>query len=95
LAQEAELLLLDESLAGVDTPNTSDLLQLFRRLTETGKTILVATHDLAIVRRHFSRCLAINGSIVADGDPSIVLTNESLESTFGSGTNASAIGELF
>jgi hypothetical protein len=32
---------------------------------------------------------------VADGDPSIVLTNESLESTFGSGTNASAIGELF
>jgi ABC-type Mn2+/Zn2+ transport system ATPase subunit len=95
LAQEAELLLLDESLAGVDTPNTLDLLRLFRRLTETGKTILVATHDLAIVRRHFPRCLAINGSLVADGDPSIVLTTASLESTFGSGTNASALGELF
>ncbi|MFM8858355.1 MAG: metal ABC transporter ATP-binding protein [Actinomycetota bacterium] len=84
LAQEAELLLLDESLAGVDTPNTLDLLKLFQTLADEGRTILVATHDLAIVRRHFSRCLAINGTLIADGDPADVLDADSLESTFGS-----------
>jgi ABC-type Mn2+/Zn2+ transport system ATPase subunit len=84
LAQEAELLLLDESLSGVDTPNTLDLLRLFRRLADGGRTILVATHDLAIVRHHFARCLAINEGLVADGEPVRVLNAESLERTFGS-----------
>mgnify|MGYP003704613073 CR=1 FL=1 len=42
------------------------------------------THDLALVRRRFRRCLAVNGSLRADGAPTEVLTTEVLERTFGS-----------
>ncbi len=85
LAQEAGVLLLDESLSGVDRPNTLDLMALFERLAGGGRTILVATHDLALTRHAFSRRLAVNGGLVADGDPREVLDSDSLEATFGSG----------
>lgn len=85
LAQEAGVLLLDESLSGVDRPNTLDLIGLFTALADGGRTILVATHDLALTRHAFSRCLAVNGRLVADGDPRTVLDSDSLEATFGSG----------
>jgi ABC-type Mn2+/Zn2+ transport system ATPase subunit len=85
LAQEAEILLLDETLSGVDAPTTAELLALFRRITDEGHTMLVATHDLAVARRHFDRCLAVNGRLVADGPPGLVLDGMALEATFGSG----------
>ena len=85
LAQEAEILLLDETLSGVDSPTTTELLALFRRITDEGNTMLVATHDLAVARRHFDRCLALNGRLVADGPSALVLDGAALEATFGSG----------
>jgi manganese/iron transport system ATP-binding protein len=84
LAQEADILLLDETLSGVDAPTTAELLALFRRITDGGRTLLVATHDLAVARRHFDRCLALNGRLVADGPPGRVLQGAALEATFGS-----------
>ena len=84
LAQGADLLLLDEALSGVDAPTTADMFDLFAELTEAGTTILVATHDLALARRRFARCLGINGGLVADGSPAVVLDGDSLESIFGS-----------
>lgn len=85
LAQEADVLLLDETLSGVDAPTTTELLTLFRRITDDGHTMLVATHDLAVARRQFDRCLALNGRLVADGPPRLVLRGPALEATFGSG----------
>jgi ABC-type Mn2+/Zn2+ transport system ATPase subunit len=84
LAQDADILLLDETLSGVDAPTTAELLALFRRITDDGRTMLVATHDLAVARRHFDRCLALNGRLVADGPPSRVLDWAALDATFGS-----------
>lgn len=85
LAQGADLLLLDEALSGVDAPTTAGLFDLFRSLTADGATILVATHDLALARRRFARCLGLNGTLVADGSPADVLDGFVLESVFGSG----------
>jgi ABC-type Mn2+/Zn2+ transport system ATPase subunit len=84
LAQEADILLLDEALSGVDRPGTRDLLGLFDRLAGEGATILVATHDLALARRRFARCLALNRRLVADGPPLTVLDGGRLEAVFGS-----------
>lgn len=84
LAQEAHVLLLDECLSGVDQPRTEQLLDLFTSLRDAGTTLLVATHDLALARRRFDRCLAINGRLVADGFPSAVLDGRVLEELFGS-----------
>ena len=86
LAQEASVVLLDEALAGVDLPSTRELVNVFEQLASEGTTVLVATHDLALARRRFRRCLAINGTLRADGVPSEVLSLEVLDGVFGSTT---------
>jgi ABC-type Mn2+/Zn2+ transport system ATPase subunit len=83
LAQEASVVLLDEALSGVDQPSTLELLDVFETLAAHGTTLLVATHDLALARRRFSRCLAVNGTLRGDGAPASVLAGDVLESTFG------------
>lgn len=90
LAQDASVVLLDEALGGVDQPTTEDLFDLFRTLAAEGTTLLVATHDLALARRRFDRCLAVNTTLLADGDPADVLSLEALDSIFGSANPAPA-----
>jgi ABC-type Mn2+/Zn2+ transport system ATPase subunit len=85
LAQEASVVLLDEALSGVDQPTTIELVEVFAALAAEGTTVLVATHDLALARRRFARCLAVNGTLTADGDPASVLSIDVLDATFGSG----------
>ena len=86
LAQEAQLVVLDEALSGVDHARTESILDLFNDLRACGTTLLVATHDLALARRRFDRCLALNGRLVADGPPATSLHGLALEATFGSGS---------
>jgi manganese/iron transport system ATP-binding protein len=88
LAQEASVLMLDESLSGVDQPSTTELFEVFERLVEQGSTLLIATHDLALARRKFPRCMAINGRLLADGPPEVVLSSDVLDRTFGSAAAA-------
>ncbi len=82
LAQEADVLLLDESLSGVDQLTASALIELLAELAGGGATLLVTTHDLDLARRQFARCLAVNRTIVADGPPAGVLDAATIEATF-------------
>lgn len=82
LAQEADVLLLDEALSGVDAVHTSEMISLFENLASAGTSILVSTHDLALVRQRFSRCIAINRRIVGDGHPETELGADKLERLF-------------
>lgn len=82
LAQEADVLLLDEPLTGVDPPTSEALLALFSRLAADGAALVVTTHDLALVRTHFTRCVALNRTIVGDGAPAAVLAPEALERVY-------------
>ncbi len=88
LAQEASVLMLDESLSGVDEPSTTELFEIFDRLADHGSALLIATHDLALARRRFSRCLAVNGRLRGDGPPEVVLSPDVLDRTFGSAASA-------
>jgi ABC-type Mn2+/Zn2+ transport system ATPase subunit len=83
LAQEADVLLLDEALSGVDTRHTDDLISLFTTLCNQGTSVLVSTHDLGLVRSRFTRCLTVNGKVLGDGSPSIELAGDKLERLFG------------
>ena len=82
LAQQASVVLLDEALSGVDEPTTEELFDVFAALVEQGTTLLVATHDLGLVRRRFPRCLAVNGTLLVDGAPSDVLSMEAVDTLF-------------
>lgn len=83
LAQEAHLILLDEALSGVDQPRTEGLLDLFADLADSGTSLLIATHDLSLARRRFTRCLAINRGLIGDGTPETALDAAKIETTFG------------
>ena len=82
LAQQASVVLLDEALSGVDEPTTEELFDVFATLVEQGTTLLVATHDLGLVRRRFPRCLAVNGTLLVDGAPADVLSMEAVDTLF-------------
>ena len=82
LLQQPDVLLLDEALSGVDVRHTADLIGLFTQLCTRGTSVLVSTHDLGLVRTHFSRCLTLNSRIIGDGSPSIELGGDKLEAVF-------------
>ncbi|MEW6583048.1 MAG: ATP-binding cassette domain-containing protein [Actinomycetota bacterium] len=82
LAAEADVLLLDEPLAGVDRATTDSLCDLLHDLAGDGAAVVVATHDLDLVRRRFPRCLALNRRVVSDGPPAPVLGAAGLEALF-------------
>ncbi len=90
LAQEADVLMLDEALSGVDTRHTDELVSLFTDLCANGTSILVSTHDLSLVRERFGRCLTINGSLLGDGAPANELSGERLEHLFGPARHGNA-----
>lgn len=83
LAADPELLLLDEPATGVDPTTEEQLMSLLGDLASHGRTVLVATHDLAGVMAHFPRVVCMNGGIVADGDASILRDDAILRRTYG------------
>ena len=84
LAQQAEVLLLDEPVSGVDAPSQHEIFDLLRSLKEAGKTVIVATHDLSCVAERFDLALLLNRRVVAFGRPEEVFTSELLNETYQS-----------
>jgi ABC-type Mn2+/Zn2+ transport system ATPase subunit len=83
LAQEAELLLLDEPLAGLDIPSQEALFAVLDSLRPDGVTIVMATHDLNLVAEQFDQVMLLNGTMVAVGEPTAVLTPDNLLRAYG------------
>ena len=83
LAQEGDLLLLDEPLTGVDATTQDTILQLLQDFQRAGRTVLMTTHDLGIARSFCSKVLFINRVAVAYGNPAETFTPAVLEQTYG------------
>ncbi|MFZ2098646.1 MAG: ABC transporter ATP-binding protein [Anaerolineales bacterium] len=83
LAQEPELLLMDEPTSSLDLKNQLDVLKLIRQITrERGIAAVVAMHDLNLALRFADRFLLIkNKRIFAAGGPE-VMTPENIESVY-------------
>ncbi len=84
LAQEADMLLLDEPMAGLDATSQHDLLSLFEELRAEGKTLLISTHDLSCVAGCFDFAMLLNRRLIALGPPAEVFTRELLNEAFRS-----------
>ncbi len=82
LAQEAELLLFDEPLTGLDVPSQQNLLQILEKVTKGGMTSVVATHDLSLAASHFDLVLLLNKRLLAIGDVDSTLSAENLQQLF-------------
>ncbi len=83
LAQEAELMLMDEPLSGLDNPAQESLLSLLGKLQQKKVTVIVATHDLEQAARYFDRILLLNRRLVGFGPASQVLQPEKLLLAYG------------
>ena len=84
LAQEPDLLVLDEPITGVDITTQHALSHLFEELNSKGITIISTTHDLNCVASSFNRIICLNHRLVAEGAPTKVLTQDILNETYGS-----------
>jgi ABC-type Mn2+/Zn2+ transport system ATPase subunit len=82
LAQQAEVLLLDEPFAGLDRTSAQRLEQLIDRLAAEGRAVLIATHDIAQTAG-WDRVLCLNRRQMAFGPPAVALTARVLEATYG------------
>lgn len=83
LAQEPDVLLLDEPTAHLDIRHQIETLALLRRLNEErGLTALATLHDLNLAARFFPRLILFDGAIVADGSPASVLDSDLLSRVY-------------
>lgn len=90
LAQEAPIFLADEPAAGLDPAHQISLMDVFASLARSGRTIVVALHEIALAAQWCSRLLLLDyGSLVADGEPRAVLTPQTFEKVYGVRANIS------
>ena len=84
LAQETDLLLLDEPTTFLDLSHQVEVLDLLTDLNrQRGTTIAIVMHDLNLACRYADHLIAMaDGAIVAEGTPHEVITAETLQSVF-------------
>ena len=85
LAQQTDLLLLDEPTTFLDVSHQIEVLDLLTDLNRTrGTTIVMVLHDLNLAARYADHLVALAaGQVHAQGEPAQVLTEEVVRSVFG------------
>ena len=85
LAQETDLLLLDEPTTYLDITHQIEVLDLVASLNrDAGRTVVVVLHDLNLACRYAHHIVAMrDGRIVASGTPGEVITEETMREVFG------------
>lgn len=84
LAQQTPILLLDEPTTYLDIAHQIELLELFKNLNAQGNTMVAVLHDLNHAARYANHMIAMKeGQIVAQGNPSDIVTEQLVEKVFG------------
>ena len=84
LAQQPQVLLLDEPTTGIDIPTQHSVLDLVRRLhRDLGLTVLLITHDINMIRSHVDRLVLLKTRLFAAGRPDEVLKPDLLGEVYG------------
>ena len=83
LAQEGEIILLDEPFTGVDVRTEEAIITLLQGLRDEGRVMLVSTHNLGSVQRFCDRAVLVNRTVLASGLTAETFTKANLEKAFG------------
>ena len=83
LAQQGQVILLDEPFTGVDVQTEDAIITLLRALRDEGRVILVSTHNLGSVPEFCDQVVMVNGTVLNHGPVATNFTHEHLESAFG------------
>ena len=80
---DPRIILADEPLAGLDPRHQLDALQRLRALSDNGRAIVIAMHDLDLAARFSTRVVLLSlGRIIADGPPRETLTGDRIAEAF-------------
>lgn len=83
LAQDGQVILLDEPFTGVDVQTEDAIIALLRELREEGRVMLVSTHNLGSVPEFCDRTILVKGTVLAHGPTTEIFTQKNLEAAFG------------
>ncbi|MCY0150011.1 manganese/iron ABC transporter ATP-binding protein [Hoeflea sp. G2-23] len=83
LAQEGQVILLDEPFTGVDVTTETQIIELLKEMRAEGRVMLVSTHNLGSVPEFCDRAVLINKRILAEGPTAKVFTHDNLQKAFG------------
>ena len=83
LAQEGQVILLDEPFTGVDVQTEEAIIALLREMRDEGRVMLVSTHNLGSVPEFCDRTVLVKETVLAYGPTETVFTRENLEHAFG------------
>ena len=83
LAQEAELILMDEPFTGLDLTSQEDLFTMLDGLGERRVTVMIALHDLKLAAERFDRVMLLNHRLLGIGKPDDVFEPEKLAAAYG------------
>ncbi|MFW6368284.1 MAG: metal ABC transporter ATP-binding protein [Spirochaetota bacterium] len=84
IAQDADLLLLDEPLAGIDRLTETLFFDVLSRVRASGKTVLMISHDFPTVEKKADTVLLISRSVIDIGPAATTLTQDCLERAYHS-----------
>ena len=83
LAQDAELVLLDEPTTYLDLNRQAELMGMMRQMQQNGKTVITVLHDLNQACRYCDHLIVMKkGAVMAQGTPDEVMTEELLKDVF-------------
>ncbi|MBA3326209.1 MAG: manganese/iron ABC transporter ATP-binding protein [Rhodobacteraceae bacterium] len=83
LAQEGQVILLDEPFTGIDVTTEEQIVALLGELRAEGRVMLVSTHNLGSVPEFCDRAILINRTVLASGPTAEVFTRANLQAAFG------------
>lgn len=83
LAQEGQVILLDEPFTGVDVNTEEQIVTLLKALRDEGRIMLVSTHNLGSVPDFCDRAVFVKGTVIASGKTEDTFTEENLQKAFG------------
>jgi manganese/iron transport system ATP-binding protein len=83
LAQQADILLLDEPMTAVDKKTEALMWQIYNQLRQGGKTLLISCHEWGNILDRYDQLLLLNRHLVASGTPQQVLTPVNIQSAYG------------
>jgi manganese/iron transport system ATP-binding protein len=83
LAQESEIILLDEPFTGVDVKTENAIIALLRAMRDEGRLMLVSTHNLGSVPDFCDEVVLFNKTVLAQGPTATTFTEANLATAFG------------
>ena len=83
LAQEADIIFLDEPFVGIDMVSEKLIVDLLKKLRDEGKTIVIVHHDLHKTREYFDNLIILNKTLIAEGSVNQTFTTENIQAAYG------------